>query len=127
MTLGEPPRIERRRWSLPPPRTRRPAHGSPGPTGRGPLPSSNRHDDKDTGGIAGLTSGTGEKNVDAYTKIAGEGARWQCVRKHASKLKNDSRFFTANPADDQTVFAIPFKTLWLNWKTGFHNKYDIPR
>lgn len=87
---------------------------------------SNRHDDKDSGGIAGLTSGTGEKNVDAYTKIGGEGARWQCVRKHVSKLKNDSRFFTANRAEDQTVFAIPFKTLWLNWKTGFNNKYDIP-
>jgi len=31
-----------------------------------------------------------------------------------------------NPSDEQTVFAIPFKTLWLNWKVGFNNKYDIP-
>jgi hypothetical protein len=87
---------------------------------------SNRHDEHDSGGIAGLTAGTGEKNVDAYTKIAGEGARWQCVRNHASKLKNDSRFFTANAADEQMVFAIPFKKLWLNWKAGFNNKYNIP-
>lgn len=87
---------------------------------------SNRHDETDGGGIAGLTSGTAEKNVDAYTKIAGEGARWQCVRKHASKLKNGSRFFTKNPSDEQTVFAIAFEKLWRNWKAGFNNKYDIP-
>jgi hypothetical protein len=85
---------------------------------------ANRHDQEDGSAVAGLTTGTGEKNVDAYTKIAGEGARWQCVRKFASKVKNTTRFFTAH--DDTTVFAITFDKLWLNWKTGFNNKYDIP-
>jgi hypothetical protein len=87
---------------------------------------SNRHDQTDGSGIAGLTSGGEEKHVDAYTKIAGEGARWQCVRKHVGSLKNETRFFTKNPVDEQTVFAITFDKLWLNWKTGFKNKYDIP-
>jgi hypothetical protein len=86
----------------------------------------NRHDQTDGGTIAGLTGGGDEKNVDAYTKIAGEGARWQCVRNHVARLRNGTRFFTKNPADDQTVFAITFDKLWLNWKTGFKNKYDIP-
>ena len=85
---------------------------------------SNRHDQEDGSAIASLTSGGAEKNVDAYTKIAGEGARWQCVRKFASRIKNTTRFFTAH--DATTVFAITFDKLWLNWKVGFNNKYDIP-
>lgn len=88
---------------------------------------SNSHDQSDTGNIAALTKGGEEKNIDAYTKIAGEGARWKCVRNHAAKLKNGSRFFTANQKDEtgNTVFAIAFEVLWKNWLTGFSSKYNI--
>ncbi|HVL97880.1 MAG TPA: hypothetical protein VM324_01125 [Egibacteraceae bacterium] len=73
-----------------------------------------------------LTSGRDEKNIDAYTKIAGEGARWQAVRAHASNLKDTSVFFTAAPGDPTRVLGITFKQLWLSWKEHFEKAYGIP-
>ncbi len=89
------------------------------------LKFSNIHDQTDTVNLLTLSgSGGEEKNLDAYTKIAGEGARWQCVRKHASKLKNTSRFFTAIRTDGKAL-AVTFTYLWLNWKEKFDKGYDI--
>ena len=75
--------------------------------------------------ILALTQGGGEKNLDAYTKLAGEGARWQCVRNHAAKLRDDSLFYTAHGADNKKVYAIDFKTLWITWAETFDKDYDI--
>ena len=49
------------------------------------------------------------------------------MRGHAEKIKNGSRFFTANKKDEtgKTEFAIRFEDLWKNWLTGFNSKYDI--
>jgi hypothetical protein len=65
-----------------------------------------------------------EKHLDAYTKIAGEGARWQCVRNHASKLTNTSRFFTIGRTKGK-AWAVTFNSLWLGWRDYFAKKYDI--
>ena len=89
------------------------------------LKFSNIHDTSDNTNLLDMTgSGGAEKNLDAYTKIAGEGARWQCVRNHAAKLKNNSCFFTTCGIPGK-VRAVTFKHLWLSWKDYFGKKYDI--
>lgn len=90
------------------------------------LKFSNVHDKDDTAKIIDLTAGGAEKNLDAYTKIAGEGARWQCVRNHAANVQNDSFFFTRNKTNSSIVKGVSFRTLWLSWKNAFQKKYDIP-
>lgn len=87
----------------------------------------NVHDTKNTGStkVSSDTEGDEEHNLDAYTKIAGEGARWMCVRNHAANLQNDSLFFTAHDSSDTKVFAITFQQLWLNWTGQFGARYSI--
>lgn len=85
---------------------------------------SNKHDYH--AGTNLLTSSTGATDVafDAYTKLAGEGARWQCVRKHGAALQDDSMFFVSHT--DGTKRGISFRVLWLNWRDVFNKAYDIP-
>lgn len=59
---------------------------------------------------------------DAVTKLAGEGARWQCVRANAAKLKNATKFYTE---DSGVYHFITFENLWKSWRS-FNNKYSIP-
>jgi hypothetical protein len=94
---------------------------------RGTDKYSNVHDQSHTGStnIAKDSEGDEEHNLDAYTKISGEGARWQCVRKHAGNLQNDTLFFTAHPTDTTKVFAVTFVNLWLNWVGAFTARFDI--
>jgi hypothetical protein len=68
------------------------------------------------------TSGDTHTSLDAYTKIAGEGARWQCVRKHAAKLQDNSIFYCM---DGGTRWGVTFATLWGNWASVFGKAYDI--
>jgi len=89
------------------------------------LEYTNIHDTRDRGNLLDLTQGGEEQNLDAYTKIAGEGARWQCVRNHASNLSNESLFFTENPRDRTRVLGVTFRTLWLSWNSVFSKRYDI--
>ncbi len=84
--------------------------------GNSPLPAPN---------ILAETLGGAEHNLDAYTKLAGEGARWQCVRRHAANLHDDSLFYTAHATDANKVLAIDFKTLWITWAETFDKDYDI--
>ena len=77
----------------------------------------------------GQSPGTGggkEHNLDAYTKLAGEGARWVCVRKHAASIQNNSLFYVAHASDKSKVTGVTFQTLWGNWKDAFGKRYDIP-
>ncbi len=66
-----------------------------------------------------------EKKLDAVTKIAGEGARWQCVRSAAGKLKNNLRFYTPKLTGDKNP-SIEFSDLWLTWSTVFNKEFNIP-
>lgn len=99
-----------------------------------PTKYSNRH--ASTGGntLSGLTDlddtnktqHANEEGLDAMTKIAGEGARWQAVRKHAAKLTDSSWFFArTNNAKDPDVNGVSFKNLWLSWAGAFDKAYDI--
>lgn len=72
------------------------------------------------------TAGGEESNLDAYTKIAGEGARWVCVREHASNLRNTSFFYTSLNAPAGNVRALMFSELWVSWKDTFNKEYNIP-
>ena len=89
------------------------------------LKYSNSHHRGDLSAIATQTGGDDEKSLDAYTKIAGEGARWQAVRAHARALKDSTRFYTADPAAGTHVFAVNFVTLWKSWSSAFGKQYDI--
>jgi hypothetical protein len=89
------------------------------------LKYSNVHHQGDPKTIPELTEGGGAKSLDAYTKLAGEGARWQAVRHHARALKDSSRFYTAAPSSDTKVWAVDFVSLWLSWDSAFGKQYDI--
>jgi len=60
------------------------------------------------------------KNFDAYTKLAGEGARFQCVRRNIAKIKDDTVIHAKG--EDK---GVKFCELWLTWSATFQKKYDI--
>lgn len=60
------------------------------------------------------------KNFDAYTKLAGEGARFKCVRNNIDTITDDTVFY-ANGQDK----GVKFSQLWLTWSASFGKKYDI--
>jgi len=64
------------------------------------------------------------KTMDSFTKILGEGARWQCVRSHFPNLTNDSRFYTIATANGRVHF-ITFTNLWKTWIL-FGKRFNIP-
>jgi hypothetical protein len=68
------------------------------------------------------------KRLDAVTKIAGEGARWVCVRELARtrRLTNNSRFYTSLPGGgrDHCIF-MTFKDLWGAWAELFRMQFNI--
>ncbi len=72
------------------------------------------------------------RRLDAATKIAGEGARWQAVRAHARNghLKTTSKFWCMQNAVDTSadpdVHYVTFKTLWGSWKDVFQYQFNIP-
>ena len=90
------------------------------------------HDEKRDENLLEMTGGADDKSFDAYTKLAGEGSRWESVRKHAAHLRNSSRFFVKmptdpnKPADPPMVRAIEFKSLWKQWNKRFKQVYNIP-
>lgn len=87
---------------------------------------SNKHDTRSRDDIFDSTYGGTEESFDAYTKIAGEGARWKCVRHHADRLRNDSYFYvTDTDAGRKTYWGVTFVSLWLSWDSVFDKRYDI--
>jgi hypothetical protein len=93
---------------------------------------SQTHDVTQEGGLLGQTYKTTEPGIDAYTKIAGEGARWHCEKEHPY-LENNSIFYITervnNPgskfAGSATYVGVGFGTLWTSWLTVFGKRYDI--
>jgi hypothetical protein len=84
------------------------------------------HDEGGTENILEATEGGSDKSFDAYTKLAGEGARWQSVRKHGAYLKDTSRFFVRDDKDPNKVLCVAFSKLWKAWMGKFDKKYDVP-
>ena len=71
---------------------------------------------------AGTSRADSEKAWDSHTKIAGEGARFKSVRKHASNLTDNSKFFTRA---GNALKWILFKELWLTWSATFNQRFNI--
>jgi hypothetical protein len=78
--------------------------------------------------LLGLTATepTTPRGKDAYTKLAGEGARFVCVRNNMSKLQDNSRFYCSIPNDDANVHTVTLAKLWVSWQSVFSKAYDIP-
>lgn len=79
-----------------------------------------------TTNLLSMTDQANEKGLDAYTKLAGEGARWQCVRDNMSRLANDSIFYCVDPKVSGKVLGTKFDELWVNWAAKFEKRYNIP-
>lgn len=60
------------------------------------------------------------ENFDAYTKLAGEGARFNCVRRNIAKIKDDTVIHAYG--EDK---GVEFCELWKTWSASFDKKYDI--
>lgn len=98
-----------------------------------PTGYSNQHALTEGSALTGLTTPTSgatrdknEESLDAMTKIAGEGARWVAVRRHAGKLADGSFFVTRTNKDpDPAVVGVSFKNLWLSWASTFDKAYNI--
>ena len=73
------------------------------------------------GNVQGQRGDIRSKNFDAYTKLAGEGARFQCVRRNIATITDD----TVIHARGQNQ-GVKFCELWLTWSASFDKKYDIP-
>lgn len=91
---------------------------------------SNRHEPAQ-GSILGHTYRRGNvqsqrgdirsKNFDAYTKLAGEGARFQCVRRNIARIADDTVIHVSGQNQ-----GVRFCDLWKTWSAFFDKKYDIP-
>jgi hypothetical protein len=67
-------------------------------------------------------------DADSATKIAGEGARWQCIASHGGVARDDSRIYTNESSDTPltpNVRYIIFPDLWKSWAATFDKKYNI--
>ena len=62
-----------------------------------------------------------ESAADAYTKLAGEGARFLCVRNNIDKISDNTVFHA--PSENQ---GITFSDLWCSWGATFDCQFNIP-
>lgn len=107
--------------------TEAPLKGKKSTDGTRNLLYSNKHDTRSRENLFDETYGTTEESFDAYTKIAGEGARWVCVRNHAGDLRNDSYFYVTDTDERgyRTYWGVKFVGLWLSWDSVFGKAYNI--
>lgn len=63
-----------------------------------------------------------EKGIDAYTKVIGEGARFNCVASLGTKIADDTKFYYR--MSDKEWSYISFEGLWSNW-ASFGKKFGI--
>ena len=87
---------------------------------------SNKHEES-IDSIIGDTSrknGTSPKKAfegkipDAYTKLAGEGARFLCVRNNMQNLNDNTVFWFGD-------CGVKFSDLWKSWGWSFNKKFNI--
>jgi hypothetical protein len=82
---------------------------------------SNRHEATVNAIIAG------GDDADSPTKIAGEGARWQCIRAAAATLTDNTKIYSNDHiAGDfsERMHYVPFSVLWKTWEAAFAKKFD---
>ena len=73
----------------------------------------------------GATHGANHLGLDAVTKLAAEGARFEPVRQLGTHLKFGSRFF-AMDYDAHHIQYLDFRTLYQRWGHWFGRAYAIP-
>ncbi|MEP1032664.1 DUF4157 domain-containing protein, partial [Ekhidna sp.] len=72
----------------------------------------------------GSTHGANHIGLDAVTKLAAEGARFEPVRQLGTNLKINSIFFATSHSDNQVKY-LDFQTLYQRWGTWFGRAYSI--
>jgi hypothetical protein len=65
-----------------------------------------------------------EVRLDARTKLAGEGARWNLVLHNMHRISNSSKIWTRVPKN-KMIRYVTFDTLWVNWAAVFSNQFGI--
>ncbi len=73
--------------------------------------------------VPGATHGANHVGLDAVTKLAAEGARFEPVRQLSTNLKVNSIFFTIDL--NNQVKYLDFQTLYQRWGTWFGRAYSI--
>jgi hypothetical protein len=62
------------------------------------------------------------ERLDARTKLAGEGARFNVVKENMATMSDRTVIYT----EDKThAYYIRFRSLWMNWAGLFQSKYGI--
>ena len=56
---------------------------------------------------------------DSYTKLAGEGARFLCVRNNMARIKDNTVIW------DTSGYGVMFSDLWKSWAWSFDKKFNI--
>lgn len=67
-------------------------------------------------------------SLDAYTKLAGEGARFMCVRSHIANITDNTIFYADTNWKDPNralIYGITFQDLWGKWSKKFDKKFNI--
>ncbi len=67
-------------------------------------------------------------STESYTKLAGEGARFLCVRNHIAHITDNTIFYTDKNwgAPKQAwLYGISFHRLWKNWDAFFKQKFNV--
>ncbi|WP_195373535.1 MULTISPECIES: hypothetical protein [Parabacteroides] len=78
----------------------------------------------DTKGLT--TGGDNSMKYDSYTKLAGEGARFQCVRDNIDKVSSSTIFWTKDERGDRINNpGIKFLNLCKIWNDSFGQKFNI--
>lgn len=71
-------------------------------------------------------SGKGDAQADAMTKLAGEGARFEWVRRNIRTITDNTEYVTKGfESLGGKSLGILFKNLWCQWKDWFKGKYNI--
>lgn len=62
---------------------------------------------------------------DEYTKLVGEGARFQCVRDNIDEVKDNTCFYTTDSSEPTNEVGILFSDLWGCWGPSFGQAFNI--
>lgn len=66
-----------------------------------------------------------ERRWDTMTKLAGEGARFVCVRNNINAMTDKSRFYVLGVAEDDPTYYVTLEDLWSSWAAVFNKQNNI--
>lgn len=71
----------------------------------------------------------GADDADSVTKLAGEGARWNCIRTGLPSVADTTKIYTNENSDGKVTEEmryVTFPVLWKSWAATFERKFGIP-